>query len=113
MARNLPNLSVLQQMARDDPAALERLRNEMVEQLINDAPERQHRRLRGLQFQIDAIRHSKRSPLRRCQILSEMMLESFAKLDSELNRLSNKRSKAAHRENNTTSTKVLPFQRRH
>lgn len=85
----LPNFDTLVTLAKQDPNALEDLRQTHVERLINNSPRCFQQRLRGLQFQIDAHRklHS-HSPMGSCLKISQMMHESFAELRSWLNQMS-------------------------
>ena len=87
---DLPPFDELVKLAQEDPKALEALRKQHVEQLINSAPEGTQTRLKGLQFQIDAHRaiHTD-SPMGACMKISQMMHESFAELRGWLNQISN------------------------
>jgi len=69
------------QLAQDDPEAFEALRREKVEELIQRAPERQRRRLQGLQWQIDQTRRLAGSPMASCLAISNMMWESLHQLN--------------------------------
>ena len=83
---DFPSFDTLLDMAQHRPDELERFRQEQIERLISSAPEISQRRLRGLQFQIDAQRqlHSD-SALGSCMKISQMMHESFANLRRQLN----------------------------
>lgn len=85
---DLPSFDNLVCLAKEDPKALEALRQMQVEQIINNAPEAIQQRLRGLQFQVDAHRqlHS-HSPMGSCLKISELMHESFAELRAWLNKM--------------------------
>ena len=80
----LPKFDVMVKMAKEDPKALEVLRQEMVDQLINEAPQQYHRKLRGLQFKIDMERERSKTPMASCIKLSKMMQESFLELRDTL-----------------------------
>ena len=54
--QDLPDFNTLVKMASEDPEGLEKLRREMAENLINQAPKDTQRKLRGLQFKIDMER---------------------------------------------------------
>ena len=86
---DLLNFDELLTLAQTDPEALEALRQEHINRLIDNAPEQYQQRLKGLQFQIDAHRkiHSD-SPLGSCMKISQMMHESFAELRGWLNQVS-------------------------
>ncbi len=86
---DLPNFDTLVKLAQENPEELERLRQEQVSKIINDAPEKTRHRLKGLQFQIDAHRTiHEDSPMGACIKISKMMQESFAELRGWLNHLS-------------------------
>lgn len=119
---DFPNFDQLLKLANESPDALERFRQEQVELLINEAAPEQRRRLRGLQFQIDAQRHIYRdSPLASCVKLTQMMHESFAQLRVQLNQLTGLTDpigspiealeplEALAATDNKVSAKVLPF----
>lgn len=72
------------ELASLSPAELEDLRQREVEAFINRAPERIQRRLRGLQFQIDARRKTHKSALGACISISQMMHESLQRLHAAL-----------------------------
>jgi len=83
---DFPNFDTLLKLAKEKPEELEKFRQYQVETIINQAPEGSQRRLRGLQFQIDAQRklHND-SPMGACLKISQMMHESFAELRVWLN----------------------------
>lgn len=85
MRQELPDFDTLKAMAEQDPEGLENLRQQHVNALIDQAPEPMRRRLRGLQFQIDAQRQIHTTPLAACIKLSQMMYESFSELRYLLN----------------------------
>ena len=85
MQQELPDFDTLKAMAEQNPQALEDLRQQFVNDLIANAPPAVQRRLRGLQFQIDAQRRIHKNPLAACIKLSEMMYESFSELRYVLN----------------------------
>ncbi len=77
MNQILPSFEQLLKMAKQDPDALERLRQQHVETAINNAPEDYRKRLSGLQFQIDGIRRTSKSPMSACINISKMMHDSL------------------------------------
>lgn len=62
---------------KSDPVAFEVERTDFMEKLIASAPARQQRRLRGLLFEVDAIRSTSACPLKACIRISELMWKSF------------------------------------
>ncbi|MGH1469570.1 MAG: DUF3135 domain-containing protein [Cellvibrionaceae bacterium] len=85
MALELPDFDTLKDLAERDPEALEALRQQHVDSLIENAPARHQQRLKGLQFQIDAQRKIHSNPLSACIKISEMMHESFHEMRILLN----------------------------
>ena len=92
MTNKLPDFDTLKHMAQHAPEALSTLLHDEVEKLINSAPEHSQRRLRGLQFQIDAQRQTHDSPMGACIAISKMMHESFYHLRHMLNQVKNEGS---------------------
>lgn len=83
--QELPDFDTMVLMAKNDPDALEQIRQDMSEQIINDAPENFQRRLRGLQFQIDAQRERSSNPVSAMVKIYDMMFNSFETLNESLN----------------------------
>lgn len=83
----LPSFDEMKIMAQEQPEALEDLRQLLTEELIQNAPQRGRRRLRGLAFVIDAERRKARNPLQACIKLSQMMLDSAVELQASLDLL--------------------------
>lgn len=83
--KDLPEFDELMRLAKEDPEALERLRQEAIEDLISNAPEQHQRRLRGLQFQVDMERQRAKNPMDSCIKISRLMHDSFSKLRDTLN----------------------------
>lgn len=83
--KELPSFEDMVKMAQDDPEALEALRQEMCEAVIESVPEDSQRKLRGLQFKIDMERRRAKTPMASCIRISQMMHESFGELRDALN----------------------------
>lgn len=81
---DLPHFKILERMAKEDPEALEQLRLAHVEAIIAEAGVANERRLRGLQFQIDAIRRGSSNPMAACIRISKLMHDSLIDLNSVL-----------------------------
>ena len=64
------------ELARNDPEAFERMRNSAVNSVIDDAPDRFQRRLRGLQWRVDQERQLAQSPLGACIRISTIMWQN-------------------------------------
>jgi hypothetical protein len=84
MLYKLPGFDTLRDMALRDPASLERLRIQLSDQIIQDAPPSYRRKLRGLQFRIDMEIRRARSQMAACIAISGMMHDAFDKLRQAL-----------------------------
>jgi len=81
-------------MAKNDPEAFELLRVQMINNVIDEAPEDNRRRLIGLQWRVDQERRLARTPMGACIRISNMMWESVTGengLLEQLNQLSMRR----------------------
>jgi hypothetical protein len=65
-------------LAATDPAEFEKRRLAQIEALIRQSPEELHRRLRGLQFQIEMERRRAKTPMGAAVRVSSLMWEAFA-----------------------------------
>jgi hypothetical protein len=83
-ARELPAHGELAQLARDDPEAYEALRQELIDDLIESAPDDIKPRLRGLQFRIDGARRCSHSAMGATLKVYSLMWESFMRLNEEM-----------------------------
>ena len=63
----------LASLAQNDPAAFELKRQQMIDKLIEGAPEDLRQRLRSFQWRIDMERQRSANPLQACIRLSNMM----------------------------------------
>ncbi|MDA1075248.1 MAG: DUF3135 domain-containing protein [Proteobacteria bacterium] len=85
MKANLPDFEVLVEMAREDPDALDGLRRELTERVIDGAPNEVARhRLMGLQFRIDMVRRKATNPMSATIRISEMMCQSLYELQRSI-----------------------------
>ncbi len=117
MHYELPSFDVLKEMAHKDPEALERLRVQLCDQLIQDAPPAYRRKLRGIQFRVDMERRRAKSPMAACIAISGMMHDTFDKLRMALNEAAGRGDSAGlfsvepAQQINESAAKVLPFRR--
>ena len=65
-------------LAQDNPQAFETRRKEAIEQAILQASPRRQQRLRCLQWQLDQIRNTSRTPLAACLRMQRMLWEKLA-----------------------------------
>jgi len=73
---NLAEFEHWSQLAVTDPDAFEARRSHLIEDFISSVPVERQARLRGLQWQIDQIRRTSRTPLASCIRISRMMWDS-------------------------------------
>ena len=113
MMYELPDFDKLLDLAEHDPTALEKLRIELCEKVIREAPEDYRRRLRGLQFRIDMERRKAKSPMAACISISGMMHDSFDKLRHALNEASGQSlpTELFAEATEIEAAKVLPFRK--
>lgn len=79
---NLPPFDELIKMSHEE---LEELRNQMVANVIDQAPDRLKRKLNGLQFKIDSTIRISKNEIDSCIRVSRMMHDSFHELKDALN----------------------------
>ena len=81
-----PSFEEMRKLAEENPEELENLRRKEIDSIINSARnEEQKRKLRGLQFKIDAERSITKNPMALCIKLSDMMKSKFEELRESLN----------------------------
>ena len=81
---DMPTFDELRELAQRDPVGFEALRAELIEDFIQRSPEASQRRLRGLQFVIDARRRTAGSPLKAMMLIQTMMYDSLYSLQQAL-----------------------------
>ncbi|WP_163835088.1 DUF3135 domain-containing protein [Spartinivicinus ruber] len=85
MKSNLPDFDELLFLAKNKPDDLEKLREQLIEEAIQDAPLEYQRRLRGIQFQVDMKIRQSSNPMSACVAISKLMYESLHQLQLTLN----------------------------
>lgn len=80
----LPSFDELRELSERDPEAFEILRADLIDNCIRHSSKRNHRRLRGLQFVIEARRRMARSPMAALLDLQAMMYDSLLGLQHAL-----------------------------
>lgn len=99
-------------LAREDAAAFECRRRELLERSIAQAPEHLQDRLRRLQWRIDAERRRYKHPLKSCMALYTMMWESMYGSGGLLEALSSLREPLLGQTQTPARTAdILPFRR--
>lgn len=107
----LPTFDELLRIAEESPEQLEVLRQELVEDAINNAPKSYERRLRGLQFQIDMERRRSKTPMAACIRISKMMHDHLYQLREVINGDEEMDMHPATEENEAleSQSSVIPF----
>lgn len=102
--RENPDHETLARLAREDPEAFERLRRDLLDGLIDRAPDHLKPRLLGLQFRVDQVRQLAHTPLNATIRISELMWKSFLSLSDELS------GRAIHKDE-PASARIIDFRR--
>ena len=113
MSIELPPIDDLIEMGKNDPEQLERLRLQLIEDLIKSSPEHTRRRLRGIQFQVDMEVQKHQSQMGRCIAISRMMHEQLLQLQQALTSPSdptlNKQSSTTEADSSKQSASIIPI----
>lgn len=103
---DMPTFDELKDLAKRDPKGFERLRTELIEDCIGHSSPSNQRRLKGLQFMIEARRLVASNPMKSLLAIQSMMHESLSRLQQAL---------LAHQLPDEpavpTSGRILPFRR--
>lgn len=83
----LPDFSELQRLAKDEPEALERLRQQRTEELLANAHPDTEQRLRGMAFVLEAKRRVADSPEEAYESISKMMMEQLEMLQDTYSKI--------------------------
>lgn len=81
---DMPTFDELKDLARRDPEAFETLRAELIEDCIRSSSRRNQRRLKGLQFVIEAKRLVADNPMKALLEIQAMMYDSVLSLQQAL-----------------------------
>ncbi|BEE16611.1 hypothetical protein VAWG006_08640 [Aeromonas enteropelogenes] len=80
----LPDFDTLKELAATEPAQLETILQQQIDELMARAGPEQQRRLLGLQFQIDGQRRLAKNNLDSCIRIANMMKDSFYLMQTEM-----------------------------
>ncbi len=95
------------EIARTDPETFEAMRTNIIRSCIDNAPQDQQQRMRGLQWQVDCLRAQSRNPLSACLKISRMMWETLQKLGDVSRDLT--MPEQAVSDSKTSAATILPF----
>jgi len=91
-------------LARQDPQAFEEKRKRIIEEAIQGAPAHKQQRLRCLQWKLDKIRETSRTPMIACLHINRLLWENVTGEHGLLNRLQQLQSgQPAHSTDHTTA----------
>lgn len=97
-------------IAQLEPEKFEAMRQQMIDELIAQAPDHLKPRMAGLQWQVDQIRNQAGNPMAACVQLSQKMWAHVLSENGLLNMLKQPRKILTAMENPATA-KVLSFER--
>ena len=75
------------ELARQDPQAFEEKRKRLIDKAILNAPEQKQQRLRCLQWKLDKIRETSRTPMMACLQINRLLMENVTGEHGLLNSL--------------------------
>ena len=81
---DMPTFDELRDLAQRDPEGFETLRTELIEDCIRRSSRRNQRRLRGLQFEIEARRRVAGNPMKALLNIQALMHDSLFRLQQAL-----------------------------
>ncbi len=97
-------------LARSDPEVFERQRSRIIKRAIQRAPARRQQRLHRLQWQLDQIRATSRTPMVACLRMQRMLWQSIDGKDGLLACLQQPAAVLRRRsQHNGTSARVIPL----
>ncbi|MCW8880182.1 MAG: DUF3135 domain-containing protein [Kangiellaceae bacterium] len=74
------DFSAWKTLYENDPLAFEQQRQQVIDELIQSAPEEYQHRLNGLMFRVNAVRSRASNPMHACLEISKLMWNSVADL---------------------------------
>jgi len=116
LRRHRLDFDTLSVLAQTDPRSFEELRQQTIADAIARAPEDCRQRLRCLQWRIDRVRQTSRTPMAACITISNMMWSSFHDLNRLYRRLNAAENEVAGEGGSLAMyprARVLPFRSRH
>lgn len=107
-----PNFDDWVRLFNEDPEKFEQLRQEMIQQIIDDSPDTGKKRLQGLQWQIDQHRDNSNNPMSSCIKISSMMWDTVLGeegLIENIEKLANPSDQSIPVKNTAAAADILPF----
>ncbi|MCK4744310.1 MAG: DUF3135 domain-containing protein [Sulfuriflexus sp.] len=100
------------QLAMNDPDAFETARTAAIQAFLASTPAHSRKRLTGLQWRIDMMRESSRTPMAACQAIYSMMWDKLAGDHGMLDSLKMFTNEGFDNLQPTHNADILPFQPR-
>lgn len=97
------------ELARQDPQAFEEKRKHIIEDAIQGAPAHKQQRLRCLQWKLDKIRETSRTPMIACLHINRLLWENVTGEHGLLNSLQQLQTGHRSRSNDQVSAEVTPL----
>ena len=97
------------ELARTDPQAFEEKRNRIIEDAIQGAPERKQQRLRCLQWKLDKIRETSRTPMMACLQINRLLWENVTAEQGLLNSLQRLQNRHPGQQTDQRSAEIIPL----
>jgi hypothetical protein len=96
-------------LARQDPQAFEEKRKRIIEEAIQGAPAHKQQRLRCLQWKLDKIRETSRTPIIACLHINRLLWENVTGEHGLLNRLQQLQTGHTSHSTDNTTAKITPL----
>lgn len=97
------------ELARENPQAFEEKRKHIIEAAIQGAPEQKQQRLRCLQWKLDKIRETSRTPMMACLQINRLLWENVTGEHGLLNSLQQLQTGANGQPQPRPSAKIIPL----
>ncbi|MFV2059426.1 MAG: DUF3135 domain-containing protein [Gammaproteobacteria bacterium] len=95
------------ELARRNPQAFEKLRSQFLANALNHITDSKRHKFECLQWRVDKIRQTTKTPLSACIKISQLMWDSFDELQQQYTDENSYTNKASQPDK---SAKILPFQ---
>ena len=103
------NFDEWMQLAKDDPEAFEQQRLNTLQNAISSSSNSSQKRLKGLQWQIDQVCKTSRTPMAACLNISRMMWQTVQGEEGLVDTLNQLTGKTPPKRKVTHSADVVPF----
>ncbi len=87
MTTQLPSFDVLMDLAQNNPEQLEKMRNTLSEEIIQNASPRARNKLKGIIFKVNMERRRSKTPMHSCIRIAALMQASYGQMREKLDLL--------------------------